>query len=124
MQHVVPALVAKDEQHLVVRHAARRRIPHHNPLRRANPATYAFSPLVFTLAFIKYMRSGGMLVPVLATTFSSSLDQRGIGFLERLKLVEDRRKQRRDKDDQHQDRQRHHPDARTSSAEAISAQSS
>ena len=113
MQHVVPALVPKDEQHFVVRHATRRRVPNDNPLGRADARlTYAFSPFVFRLAFIKYMRSGGILVPVRATTFSSSVTKaRDCSSGQRLKLVEDRLKQWRHEDEQHQNRQRNHPDA-------------
>src|SRR5258708_39448935 len=42
-----------------------------NRLLDPMPVTYAFNPLLFSLAFIRNMRSGGMLVPVFATTVSS-----------------------------------------------------
>src|SRR4051812_36127207 len=45
------------------------------------PVTYAFGTVSFSLAFIRYMRSGGMLVPVRATTRSRSFTSAGFVFV-------------------------------------------
>ena len=44
------------------------------------PLTYAFRPFVFSLAFIRNMRSGGIFVPVRATSFSRSATSPACSF--------------------------------------------
>ncbi len=73
------------------------------------PVTYALRPLLFSLAFIRNMRSGGMCVPGSRDDGLQLGHQRGMRFVERFELVEDGIEQRSRKDGDHDQRQRDQP---------------
>ncbi len=111
VERIVAQLMAEDAGDLIGSGLRDGRVPDHQPLRRPEAGDIGVQPVTFWLAFMKNIRSGGMLTPPRATTFSSCSTSAGLRLLQRLELVEERIDQnRREKDPEQDCRHRRNPE--------------